>query len=288
VDATHAVGDPWYNCAAEDRNVSITSAGNPDLEEETGKSLTIGVVLQPSFLPGFSLTADYYDIEVTNLIAVLGGQTILNQCVDLPDINNQYCGLIAPRDQYGLFADPALTSAGVNFAKYTARGIDFDMAYVHTFDNGFEGRLRGLATYTLERRNYTSPVNPDRYDRVLSNLGDPVFSGSITAGLDTGPIDLQYSLRYIGQQTIFAYSATHQVQDRPPENPDVAAEVWYPETFYHAARVGFEVDEDYEFYLGVDNIFDTKPPFGATGTGAGSAIFDNIGRYFYAGFHANF
>ena len=45
---------------------------------------------------------------------------------------------------------------------------------------------------------------------------------------------------------------------------------------------------EFEFYAGVDNLFNTYPPFGSTGTGAGSAIYDNIGRYFYGGFKVNF
>ena len=39
---------------------------------------------------------------------------------------------------------------------------------------------------------------------------------------------------------------------------------------------------------GADNLTDRLPPLGSTGIGAGSAIFDNIGRRFYAGVLAKF
>jgi hypothetical protein len=35
--------------------------------------------------------------------------------------------------------------------------------------------------------------------------------------------------------------------------------------------------------VGVDNVFNRLPPGGLTGAGAGSGIFSNTGRFFYAG-----
>ncbi|MDB5692135.1 MAG: TonB-dependent receptor, partial [Alphaproteobacteria bacterium] len=66
------VGDPFLNCVAEGSprtSISFLAAGNPNLKSETGRSLTLGAVLTPRWLPGFSFTADYFDIKVTNLIA---------------------------------------------------------------------------------------------------------------------------------------------------------------------------------------------------------------------------
>jgi outer membrane receptor protein involved in Fe transport len=49
-----------------------------------------------------------------------------------------------------------------------------------------------------------------------------------------------------------------------------------------------DIGPKYNFYLGVDNLTNTIPPFGLTGIGGGSAIYDNRGRFFYAGARANF
>jgi len=35
--------------------------------------------------------------------------------------------------------------------------------------------------------------------------------------------------------------------------------------------------------VGVDNVFNRLPPLGLTGAGAGSGIYSDIGRFFYAG-----
>jgi outer membrane receptor protein involved in Fe transport len=208
--------------------------------------------------------------------------------VDQPTINNQFCPLLGKRDQFGLFPTPAALSSGVNFAKQTSRGVDFDASYRHTFGNGHTVNLRGIATYTIERNNYTDPLNPTIYGRQLSNLGDPVFSGSLQAGYNAGPFTLDYTMRYIGTMTIFAYSATHSVQGNPPTNPDASFPARYPQRFYHDIRLGAKVNSHFRTYFGVDNIFNKLPPFGLTGTGGGGAIYSNIGRFFYGGVEVNF
>jgi outer membrane receptor protein involved in Fe transport len=282
------VGSPFLNCQSAGRTIQIVSEGNDKLKAETGRSLTIGGVLTPRFLPGFSLSADYFDIKITNLIAVLGAQQILTSCVNQPTINNQFCQLLFPRDRFGLFPIPALISGGVNFAKQTSKGVDFDVAYRHQFANGHVVNLRGIATYTLERNNFTNPLNPGLFTRQLSNIGDPVFSGSIQAGYEAGPLSLQYTLRYIGTMTIFAYQNTHTVQGVPPLSPFISSPIRYPQVFYHDVRLSAKVDKHFRTYFGVDNILNRLPPFGLTGTGAGGAIYTNTGRFFYAGVQADF
>jgi outer membrane receptor protein involved in Fe transport len=287
---TTPAGSPFHNCIANTQTTQISSAGNPGLKEEVGKSLTLGGVFTPRFLPGFSLSADYFDIKVTNLISVLGGQTILNQCLGASSINNQFCSLLFPRDQFGLFPSPALISAGVNFAKQTSRGIDFDVTYRKRFANGHRFDLRGIATYTLNRTNFTDPTDPKNGNRQLSELGDPVFSGTLITGYGIGPFDLRYTFRYIGSMTDFAYEDTHKFDPActdagcPPFNSDIADRINTGSVTYSDIRLNFTIKNRYQMYLGVDNLFDRMPPLRLTGAGAGSGIYSSIGRFFYAGF----
>jgi outer membrane receptor protein involved in Fe transport len=287
VTTTTPVGSPFRNCVANSQTIQILSGGNPSLKAETGKSLTIGGVLTPRFLPGFSLTIDYFNIKVTNLISVLSAQAILNQCVDQSTIGNQFCALINPRDQFGLLASPALLSSGVNFAKQTSRGVDIDMSYRHTFAGGVRVNARGIGTYTLERNNFVNPVDPTFIDRQLSELGDPIFSASLQLGIGQGPWDISYTMRYIGRQTVSTYEATHTLQGRPPTNPDVTSVRYYPDVFYHDIRASVKVNNKFRWYLGVDNLFDRMPPLGLLGTEAGSP-YSSIGRFFYSGVQVDF
>jgi len=296
-----ALGVPagFINTIARSQTIEIVSGGNPNLEEETGKGFTAGGVFTPSFIPGLSLTVDYYRIRVQNLIATLGAQTILNQCVDLPDTNNQFCQLVFPRqtdnpatpeNEAGLLGSPALLSSGVNFAKQEADGIDFEVAYRKRFSNGHRLDFRGIATYVLKRNNFISPTNPDFSDRQLSELGDPQWAANANVTYGIGNFDVRYSVNYIGKQTIGSYESYFKHDGRPPTNEDLTREVWYPDVLYHAVRLSAKIPQGNRaitVYTGVDNIFDSKPPLGLLGT-AGGDPFDAIGRYLYAGATVDF
>ena len=55
-------------------------SGNPNLSEETADTVTYGFVFQPSFLPGFNFTVDYWDISIEDAIQSVTAQDIVNSC----------------------------------------------------------------------------------------------------------------------------------------------------------------------------------------------------------------
>jgi outer membrane receptor protein involved in Fe transport len=168
-----------------------------------------------------------------------------------------------------------------------ADGIDFEVAYRRTFDNGHRLNIRGIATYVLKRNNFISPTNPDFNDRQLGELGDPEWAANLNITYGIGRFDFRYSMNYIGPQTIGAWEQYFSLQGRPPTNPDVNLERFYPDVIYHSARLNIRIDERFQFYGGVDNIFDTEPPLGLLGGGAADP-FDPVGRYFYMGGQVDF
>jgi len=275
----------YVNTAARAASTGYLSAGNPFLTEEQSSSWTIGAVYTPSFLPGFSFTADYYNIQLKNRIETLGAQTILNQCYDLPQ-PNEYCLLLSARNPDFSFADPALTSAGINFAKGTARGIDFELNYNKRFDDFWSLNLHSVLTYVIERDNYVSPTNPTIKDQQLQELGDPRWAANANIMVGAGPATIRWSINYIGKQTVGAYENYYSIQGRPPQNADNALPRWYPDVFYHNMKIDLKANDQFTFYIGVDNVFDTRPPLGELGTTGGSA-YDAIGRYFYSGIKIN-
>jgi len=293
LDNCRALGVPvdqpggFINTVARSQTIEILSGGNPFLQEETGKSFTVGGVLTPRWVPGLSLSVDYYNIKVDDLIATLTAQNILNLCVDQPDINNQFCELIFPRQPDGLLQSPALISAGVNFAEFVARGIDVELAYRKNFANGHRVNFRGIATRVLERTNFTNPVFPEVGDRILSELGDPKWAANATVSYGIGRFDFRYTVNYIGRQTVGTYESQHSFDGNPPTNADQFETVWYPDAFYHSMRANVEIKDKFNFYVGVDNLFDKKPPLGLLGT-AGGDPYDTIGRYFFAGASVEF
>ncbi len=74
--------------------------GNPDLFEETSDSYTFGVVLQPTFIPGLTITADYFDITIDDAIITVPPQTAFDLCfITVQDLNAPQCaGFVGTRD----------------------------------------------------------------------------------------------------------------------------------------------------------------------------------------------
>ena len=304
---------PFTNVPAS--GIRGLSGSNPNLNEERGTSLTIGFVAQPRFVPGLSLSVDYYDITVDNVIFTLGAQTVIDQCYDSPSgIDNQYCAAVFRRPDGTFQAQSNRIVGGTtidytslitpesrsfiqgpfNFAKQKTKGIDLDVAYRRNIFGDIGLDMRGIVSWLLERNNFTDINQPDFRDRAKSELGDPEWAASFSAKLDFGNWDFGYNLRYVGKQTIDFYETQNEFDGRPPTDLDKYDRVWYPDVFYHNFRIGFEPAEQFRFYAGVDNAFDRAPPFGLDGTGAGqvagttSAIFDNVGRFFYAGAELRF
>jgi len=75
-------GSVGANPAAQINN---TTGGNPNLVPEKADTYTIGFVLQPSALPGFVMSLDYYKIKIDDTITNLSTDTILNNCAKTGD-----------------------------------------------------------------------------------------------------------------------------------------------------------------------------------------------------------
>ncbi|HZU50974.1 MAG TPA: TonB-dependent receptor, partial [Sphingomicrobium sp.] len=277
-------------------SLQFLQGGNMDLKAETSKSYTFGGVATPAFLPGFSASVDYYNIKVANAIEYLSAQGILNECYDLPTLNNAYCALFTRAQgsqlghsglQYGIL-DNTLHVEPYNYAKLRARGIDTEIAYRHQL--GQVGRLDTRLTWThvLERTDFTSIGDPNFGNRLLSTLGNPQDAFNWNTSLQHGRFTFGYQMRYIGRMTTAAYEDFFQFEGRPPQDPNINDKVWYPAEIYHDVRLGIDVGPKFNFYMGIDNLTDVQPPYGLSGIGGGSAIYDAIGRFYYAGVVAKF
>jgi outer membrane receptor protein involved in Fe transport len=278
---------------------SITArfGGNRNLQEETSKSFTVGGVLQPRFVPGLSISADYYDIKVEDVITSVAVQTILNQCVDLPTINNPFCALFQRNPGPGLgpageipgrILEGSLLVSTLNFASRRTRGIDAEVAYRRELAGIGRLDLRAIYTHTFQRSNFENPADPTFENVLLRELNTPQDEFLIRAALKSGPYTFGYNVRFIGKQYLNTFEDYNSVNGLPPQNADYADVKYYPNVAYHNFRLGIDLEREYEFYVGVDNAFNKAPPLGLTGSGAGSGIFENRGRFFYAGARARF
>jgi outer membrane receptor protein involved in Fe transport len=291
-------------------SLPILSGSNPDLQEEKSNSLTIGGVLQPRFVPGLSLSVDYFDIKVDGVIVSSTAQQIVNNCYDSPTLANPFCDLFqrfrgtgtGPFGEVaGAIQGNTLISSPLNFAKRVRRGIDFQASYRSNIFS--DVRLSAQVDYThqLKNSNFENPIDPNFENRLLGELGDPVDSVRGTLNLTKGAVTFGYQVRYIGSMYVGAYENYNALQDRAPQDADYSEFSKYPDVFYHDFRVDFAVKggpnatSDLNFYVGIDNAFNRNPPLGLTGTGErvasggnGSNIYLIRGRNFYAGARVKF
>ena len=312
VDSSGAtVTRPWHNVPGS--GVAGVNSGNPELRPETSNSFTIGAVFQPTFIPGFSFTVDYYNIEVNDVISGLSGQGILNRCYDDPTgIDNEFCAVIfrrtssnpleqatflgqttrrldgRPQDNIPLAGNGiSFVNAPFNFAQLKREGIDFDMAYRARLGGETVLNLRAILTYVMRSENFLYLTQPDRSDRAHGTLGDPIWAANLSANLDLGVPDIQYSANFVGRQSILAWETQFTHQGRGPTNPDARPFRYYPDVIYHNLRFNFEPSDRFSFYFGVDNVLNQRPPYDLTGLEDGNP-YSPVGRYFYAGARTRF
>lgn len=83
--------------------------GNTRLQNEQAESWTAGIVLQPEWIKGLRIAADWYNIQITNAITTLDPDDIASGCFDSETFNandvpnaNSFCSLITRNPQTGV------------------------------------------------------------------------------------------------------------------------------------------------------------------------------------------
>ncbi|NJC34036.1 outer membrane receptor protein involved in Fe transport [Sphingomonas jejuensis] len=285
-------------------SLPVISGSNADLEEERSDSYTVGAVFTPTFVPGLSLSVDYFDITVNNVIVTLGAQAIVNACYDAPGFNSPLCSVFqrnrgtgaGPQGELpGQILGNTLVQGPQNFAKRKRRGIDTELVYRTNVTNDVRLGTRFRYTHNLQNSNFENPTDPDFENRLLQEIGDPQdeFVWDVDVTLNDA-VTLGYQMRYIGPMYLTTWESFNPLNGLPPLNADAFDTQKYPSVLYHDLRADFRVGEveqtgqSINFYVGVDNLTERQPPFGTTATGAGTAIYNIRGRSYYAGFRARF
>ncbi len=294
----NGITEPFTNRPAS--GISGLSGGNPNLTEERSKSYTLGAVIQPRWTPGLNIAVDWYDIQIGNVINTIGAQTVINQCYDSPSgINNQFCAAIFRRPD-GTFRGqtnvihagetvslpldgPSFLQGPFNYARQQTRGIDIDVTYTYPSQGDWGITGRAVISHLMKRDFYTDINQPNFRTQAKLDLGDPAWAGTLTLSPSWRNFELTWRMQYIGKMTIASYETMNSVDGRPPTNPDAFPFTFYPDRFYHDLQGQVTLADQFRIFVGVDNVVNTKPPFGQLGDGAGSAVWPNSGRFFYMG-----
>jgi len=258
------------------------TGGNPNLNAETTNTFTAGATFTPRFLRNFLLTADYYRIKVKNAIALVDPQTSVDQCFLTGA--NEFCSQVH-RDANGFITQ--VDQQQINAASYLVAGIDVQAIYNFKFGNGSEIGLDFYYNHKFKQEQTPfagGPVSNElgMADTYASQQLGTGFKDQFTfnANYSTGPFSLHYRLKYMG----------------PVKAEFGQTVIKIPTYTYHdlQGKVAFGEDRRFEFYAGVNNMFDKQPPFiiGGNsqwpGTNTVADTYDLLGRMFYAGVTVKF
>ena len=260
--------------AQDDSQVLARVGGNPNLQPETGDTLTLGVVLQPDFIEdhNLSVTVDYFKMNVENGISNIGVQNTLNACHD--DLNEAACSLITRRSAD--FSVQQILDSGANVSSDTAEGIDTEVRWNH--DAGFAELDASIIWTHLLERNFVRFAGQDVAELAgqFSGQSFPKDKFNYSLGLSKGIFSLTYRGEYIsGLENVPAFQAFLEDTD-------------YIQTIesklFHDITVNANI-EDYGMRVsaGVTNFTNEAPPYIDSGFNASTdpTTYRNFGRGFF-------
>ncbi|MFC3580103.1 TonB-dependent receptor plug domain-containing protein [Sphingomonas hylomeconis] len=269
------VADPAAYVDGRTSNIPGFSGGNANLREEEATTWTAGAVFQPSFLSGFTLRADWYDIKLKNAINTVTPGQVAQLCVDQATLDNPFCGLITRTTTASNTADIGnITSFSVvpqNVASFATAGLDVNLSY--RLDAGSAGlfSLRVNGNY-LDKLEFFGTPGAD----VTDSRGEQ-FAPKYTVNSDLtwqmGKLTLNYGLSW--------YDKTLRYSNQTVAgNPDIVAKeyLYLKELWQHDIYASVDVNDRFQFFGGVNNVFGQRPDIGTD-----SYPVSSIGRYMFAG-----
>jgi outer membrane receptor protein involved in Fe transport len=217
--------------------------GNPELDEETAKTWTVGTVIRPSFISGLSVTADWYDISLKNAIQYSTAQDVVDLCVDQPTLDNIYCDVIARDPSSGFISD--FTIIPQNVASFDTAGLEVTVNYTFTPGNLGRFNVHLIGNY-LDQLQFVPSVGADpENDLDSSVLPAPRYSAVFDLTWTKGPLTVNYGINW--------FDKTRRVtREQEEANPDYTAPeyIWYRAKWEHEVYVAYDFDDKFEIYGG--------------------------------------
>ena len=254
--------------------------GNPDLQEERSTSLTVGAIFQPSFIPGFTATVDYWEYSIKDAIANVAANDIVNGCYDSADFpNNGFCALFTRNRTASsptFLGFNSFAVAPVNFAKFESRGIDFEARYRFPLGSDAGNIIARIAgTYLLRALTFTSVSDPTSNDPFVGEAQSPRVAFNTGLAWDKDGFRLAWESFWQSKQYYQGIDA---------ENPSGFAEPNRDGNFWsHDLNASFDLNEQFTIRGGINNVTDERP-FKAEAAYPVSAV----GRNYFIGVTAKY
>ena len=271
----------YINCQADGvpvgfmqlgNTILTTVGGNPNLNPESSETFTVGLVWQPTFLDGFSLTIDYYDIEITDAITQIPGSTKLDVCYNTINLAHPFCS-DASFTRSAISGDVNFLSAvPVNTGNESVNGVDIGLVYnvdVGGFDTTFSWNTTLLNKYEITAFEGAVPIVFDGHIGG-GNGGFSTVRSYFSMNFQLDKWSGNYAIQYIGEGDDFNASP-----------PDIGAKI--ESVSYHYLQGAYLFNDNSTIEIGIDNIWDEQAPYVASWTDANTdtMTYDLVGRRGY-------
>lgn len=280
----------------------IVIAGNTgaQMKPQTADTWSVGADFQPSGIPGLTLSATYYNIDLQKVIGLLAGQLYSPQLQPFFRDNvpcAQAATELAGVTVFSPLLPPALTCAFSpttavldfrvqNLGEIKTDGVDFNASYDRSVS--FGSVHAGLAgTYTLHRKQALVPGAT--FIETLDQPGSAKLLFIATAGAQVGKLNATASLNY--RQ---GYDINPVVPARAgfpfPQGQDSIGSFTTVDLYFDYLLTAGWLKNDTHLSLNVTNLFDQDPPFfnGGAGATSGFANGSTLGRLVQVGLRTKF
>ena len=282
-----SVNDPRFNNTSF--QITTVSGGNPDLKPEMADTIVAGLVYQPSWLPGFRASTDWYEVKIRDSISTLGIQRIVDEC----ELNGvaELCAQFERDPTTGFIG--RVFNTYLNVAQARVEGVDFELGYAmepNFFDNELETlNFRMLGGYIIERAD--TPLGGEPLDQ-SGWVGTPDLTAVATMTYGLGPYSVQLQQRYIAS----TLNKNTGASSSWVEGIDVDT-LKISSASYTNLQLGYTGEAgnggEWRVAFNVTNLFDRHPPIIANyGTRGGaqtiSSNYDEFGRRYQLSLNMSF
>ena len=286
-------------------------SGTENLVPEDSTNLNLGIVLEPGFIPGLTLTADYWRVKQTGLVGTFGDDNAiaLDYLRRLNGGSNPNVVRLAPTaEDVALFEGTGFAPAGkidyviddyLNLDSRVSKGWDFGLFYqVPEFGLGrFRVRLNAARLESFVQSAGTDgqelldgvasgelplDVSVDGLGELLEIGGRPKWRFSGSVNWESGPVDVGLFGSYVGK----VYN-TSVSRDEPIVSDDPNANFFPVDPFFTMnLSVAYSINNDTpldgtRLRFAINNLFDEDPPLADQTYGYYSDLHSPRGRVFH-------
>jgi iron complex outermembrane receptor protein len=267
------------------------TVGNPNLKPETAQTTELGLVFQPDYIAGFSISVDYYRIDLKKQIGALTSQNVVDLCQLYG--NASYCGAFNLNGVAGTANPNYVIAQPFNLAETVTDGFDLEASYhfdLQDLDIPGSFVTRGLATHVSKFISDTGVTGQPIAELAGAQInpsgttgfggGVPLWKAYLIQTWDDNPYSFSVTERFFSDGVFNPYGIICQSPNCPAPtalSPTYSANK-VPGYLYVDVGGSYQINENVLAFFKIDNIGDVLPkPFAVLNS-------DPVGRGFRIGF----